>query len=158
MLKIIALAFVLLAPMRWIFVVNDAKCNGCGHCLSSCPQGAISMAGGDAYIDPELCDGCGICVNYCPRNAIYKEWYTGIEEDNPQAQTLSFSQNPVSGNSVAVTGIVPLSEVLILDKAGRLIIQASADDQGHLTVNLSDMPEGSYLVVTENQSAVITSI
>jgi ferredoxin len=158
MLKVIALVFVLLAPVRWIYIVDEAKCNGCGHCLSSCPQGAISMAGGDAYIDPELCDGCGTCVNYCPRGAIYRDWYTGIEEGESDALTLSFSQNPVSGSSVTVMGIVPLSEVQMLDGTGRQVLQAVSDEQGHLSVNLSGLPDGSYLIVTENHTAVLTAI
>ncbi len=158
MFKIIIIAFVLLAPLKWIYVVDNAKCNGCGHCVSFCPQGAISMTGGDAYIDPVLCNGCGICVSYCPRGAIYKDWYTGIEENESETQTLSFSQNPVSGSSVTVTGIVPLSEVRILDETGRLVAQVTADEQGHLALNLSEIPKGSYLVSTENGSAVFTAI
>ncbi len=158
MLRIIALAFVLLSPLRWIYVVDDAKCNGCCNCISSCPQGAISLVAGNAYIDPELCDGCGTCVNHCPRGAIYREWYTGIEEDESEPRTVSFSQNPVPRTSVTVTGIVPFSSVQIIDRAGRQILQAVADKDGHLTVSLSNMPEGSYLVVTEQGSAVFTAI
>lgn len=158
MLKILAIAFLLLTPFRWIFVVDKAKCNGCGNCLYSCPMNAITMSGPDAYIDPELCDGCGICVNYCPRNAIFKEWYTGIEEQEGVCESISFSHNPVTGTSVTVRGLYPLSEVIIIDQSGRIVFQDIADNNGELLLDMSDKPDGSYLVVSDDRFSTFTSI
>ncbi|MCK5131504.1 MAG: 4Fe-4S binding protein [Candidatus Sabulitectum sp.] len=160
MLKIIAVAFLLLAPFKWIYVVDNVKCNGCGNCLSSCALGAITMSGPDACIDPELCDGCGNCVNYCPRNAIYKEWYTGIEEEETadNNETLSFSQNPVVGNGVTLTGATPQSEIKVIDRSGRVVICGSADEQGQLLLDMSDVPGGAYLVISDDRISVLTTI
>ncbi len=158
MLKILAIAFLLLTPLSWIFVVDKAKCNGCGNCLSSCPQGALTMSGPDAYIDPELCDGCGICVNYCPRDAIYKEWYTGIEEEESVDESISFSSNPVTGPSVTILGLYPQSEVKIIDQSGRIVIQDNADCRGELLLDMSDKPEGAYLVVSGDRISTFTTI
>ncbi len=158
MLKFVAIAFLLLAPMRWIYVVDKQKCNGCGNCLSHCPQGALTMSGPDAYIDPELCDGCGICVNYCPRNAIYKVWYTGIEDNETNDAILTFSHNPVSGTSVTVTGIPPETEVVVMDSSGRMIIRDTADQQGQLILDMSSVPVGAYLVISTGGVSVLTSI
>ena len=157
MLKIITIAFILLAPFKWIYVVDNAKCNGCANCLSHCPQNAITMRAGDAYIDPELCDGCGNCVNYCPRNAIFKEWYTGIE-DETTTETMLFSQNPVSDNSVLVTGLNSLTEVDVLDRAGRIVLTHNADNEGNCVLDVSSIPEGVYLVRADNQISVLTTI
>ena len=158
MFKIIAVVFLLLVPLKWIYVVDKGMCNGCGNCLSSCPQGALTMSGPDAYIDPELCDGCGNCVYYCPRNAIFKEWYTGIEEEETANTEISFSRNPVIGGSVTVNGILPLSEVKVLNLSGRVVLRDNADEQGILLIDLSTVAEGAYLVVTENDIAVFTAI
>lgn len=158
MLKIIAIAFLLFAPLRWIYVVDNSKCNGCGNCLSHCPQGAISMVAGNAWIDPELCDGCGNCVNFCPRDAIYKEWYTGIAGDETTTDDLSFSQNPIAGGSVTVNGVTPMSEVKVLDHSGRVVMRGNADEQGTLLLDLSTIPGGAYLVITDNDNAVLTTI
>lgn len=158
MFKIIAVLFLLLAPLRWIYVVDTDKCNGCGNCLSHCPQGALTMSGPDAYIDPDLCDGCGNCVNFCPKDAIYKEWYTGIEQDETTDETISFSENPVSSGNVTVTGVTPLSDVMIMDRAGRVVIHSNSDDQGQLIIDLSDVPEGAYLVITDGKISVLTTI
>ena len=157
MLKIMLIAFILLAPFKWIYVVDNAKCNGCANCLSSCPENAITMRGADAYIDPELCDGCGNCVNYCPRNAIFKEWYTGIE-DETTAETMSFSQNPVSDSSVLVTGLNSHTEVEVLDRAGRVVLNNNADNEGNCVLDISLIPAGVYLVRADNQISVLTTI
>ncbi len=158
MLKILAITFLVLAPLKWIYVVDEGLCNGCGNCLSHCPQGALTMTGPDAYIDPELCDGCGNCVNFCPRNAIYKAWYTGIEEDEASDEMLSLSCNPVNAGSVIVTGTEPQSEVKVLDGAGRMVLREFSNDLGQLTLDISGIPEGIYLVVSEDRILILTSI
>lgn len=158
MVKAIVIVFLLLTPFKWIYVVDRGKCNGCGNCLSSCSEGAITMAGSDAYIDPELCNGCGNCVNYCPRDAIYREWYTGIEEDETASGALSFSQNPVTGSTVTIRGIEPLSEVKVTDLSGRILINGAGDGQGLMELDISAAPVGSYLVFSDEKVSVFTSI
>lgn len=51
--------------------VDPAKCCASGQCIRVCPQGAISMRDGIAYIDMNLCDLDGICIPACPHEAIY---------------------------------------------------------------------------------------
>jgi len=63
-----------------VALVRAEACTGCGVCVSQCPFGAISMAGGDgtagdggqptAVIDPAACKGCGGCAPSCPADAI----------------------------------------------------------------------------------------
>ncbi len=160
MFKILTILFLILAPLKWVYVVDPELCNGCGNCLSHCPRGAISMAGGNAWIDPEICNGCGNCVYYCPQGAIYKDWYTGIEEEETPACTrgLSFSRNPAAGGSVTVGGVSSYSEVRVIDRAGRVIFLGNADEQGFLPLNISDVPEGSYLVFSDEEVSVLTVI
>ena len=45
------------------------KCIGCGACVRSCPNKAISVVGGSLETDPGLCDGCGVCEDVCPSGA-----------------------------------------------------------------------------------------
>lgn len=52
-------------------VVLERKCDGCRHCVKSCPFGAIDWADEK----PELnaaCKVCGLCVKACPKQAIVK--------------------------------------------------------------------------------------
>jgi len=59
---------------RKIIKINEEKCNGCGQCANSCPEGAIKIVDGKAKLVGELlCDGLGACIGQCPKNAIIIE-------------------------------------------------------------------------------------
>ncbi len=56
---------------RQIITINEDRCNGCGNCVTGCPEGAIQMINGKARLINELfCDGLGACIGECPVNAI----------------------------------------------------------------------------------------
>ena len=50
--------------------VKVEKCEGCGICISECPEQAISMEDQHAVIDREKCIKCGHCISVCPCEAI----------------------------------------------------------------------------------------
>ena len=62
----------LVAPSRFLAVVNEEECIGCQACLDRCIFDAIRMEGDEpkAQIDPEKCVGCGLCTITCPTEAI----------------------------------------------------------------------------------------
>ena len=57
---------------RSYYMINPAQCDGCGECVTHCPNNAIyfDQELSVMRIDDQLCDGCGDCVAYCPRSAI----------------------------------------------------------------------------------------
>lgn len=56
---------------RKIVQIDEARCDGCGECVSSCAEGAIVLRGGKARLAADvLCDGLGACLGECPRGAI----------------------------------------------------------------------------------------
>ena len=74
--------FVKGCPLRCLWCANPesnkacpqlmtykSKCTGCGACVKSCPEGAITVTVGDgmawAVTDRELCTNCGACVKAC---------------------------------------------------------------------------------------------
>jgi heterodisulfide reductase subunit A len=63
--------------------VDEAKCIGCGACVSACTYGAIelkeSKQGGKAMVIPVLCKGCGLCNSKCPSGAIQLKHFTDEE-------------------------------------------------------------------------------
>jgi heterodisulfide reductase subunit A len=54
--------------------VDEALCEGCGLCATTCPYGAPKMVDTDkgkkSRIEEALCHGCGTCAAACPRLAI----------------------------------------------------------------------------------------
>jgi ferredoxin len=56
---------------REIIKIDEEKCNGCGLCIPSCPEGALQMIDGKARLVSDLfCDGLGACIGHCPEGAI----------------------------------------------------------------------------------------
>ena len=57
--------------------IDEAKCDGCGECITSCAEGAIALVGGKARLVSDVyCDGLGACLGECPQDAI-----TVVERD-----------------------------------------------------------------------------
>ncbi|MDR0857873.1 MAG: RnfABCDGE type electron transport complex subunit B, partial [Oscillospiraceae bacterium] len=45
-------------------------CLGLGSCTRICPEGALSLVNGVAFVDRERCTACGQCVTHCPKHLI----------------------------------------------------------------------------------------
>ena len=59
---------------RKIIRIDHEKCNGCGVCISGCPEGALQLIDGKARLVGDLlCDGLGACLSACPEDAIFIE-------------------------------------------------------------------------------------
>jgi uncharacterized Fe-S center protein len=58
--------------------VKAKKCVGCGDCIASCAQKAISMVKEKARINPKKCIGCGECILACPIQAIQIQWNASV--------------------------------------------------------------------------------
>jgi Pyruvate/2-oxoacid:ferredoxin oxidoreductase delta subunit len=57
--------------LRKIVLIDEAKCDGCGECISSCAEGAIALLDGKARLVSDVyCDGLGACLGDCPQGAI----------------------------------------------------------------------------------------
>jgi len=59
---------------RDVIRINEEKCNGCGSCVTGCPEGALQVIDGKARLISDLfCDGLGACIGDCPEGAIEVE-------------------------------------------------------------------------------------
>lgn len=67
-------ATAIVDPSRFLAVVDEERCSGCGDCADRCFFGAVTLSGSDgeevSVIDAALCMGCGLCQVACPEDAI----------------------------------------------------------------------------------------
>ena len=65
---------------RSIIEIDEAKCNGCGACVTGCAEGALQIVNGKAkLVNDVFCDGLGACIGECPTGALKI-----IERDAPE--------------------------------------------------------------------------
>ena len=67
-------ATTIVDPSRFLAVVDEGACNGCGDCVDRCFFDAVSLEERDgeevSVIVAEKCMGCGACQVACPEDAI----------------------------------------------------------------------------------------
>lgn len=92
---------------RQIITIDEDTCNGCGQCITGCPEGALQLIDGKARLVGDLyCDGLGACIGTCPEGAI-----TVIErEAEPYDERRVMEGIILQGDSVIAAHLAHLKE------------------------------------------------
>lgn len=57
--------------LRKVIQIDEEMCDGCGHCVLACAEGALQIIDGKAKVISEtFCDGLGACIGECPTGAL----------------------------------------------------------------------------------------
>ncbi len=52
-------------------LIDTVRCDGCGHCVTHCPAGALALVDGKAVLAyPARCNYDATCEDVCPTDAI----------------------------------------------------------------------------------------
>jgi NAD-dependent dihydropyrimidine dehydrogenase PreA subunit len=80
---------------RQIIKIDEAKCDGCGACVTGCHEGALQVIDGKArLISDLLCDGLGACIGDCPQGAIKIEEREAVPYDEVKVMEGMVQQGP----------------------------------------------------------------
>lgn len=97
-------------------MAREVKCQGCGTCVDTCENSAVSLKDGHVFIDRERCRRCFDCVEACPHDAleVTGEALSLEEILDEAARDALFYKN--SGGGVTLSGGEPLSQPAFADE------------------------------------------
>ncbi|MCK9364051.1 MAG: 4Fe-4S binding protein [Syntrophales bacterium] len=98
---------------RKIIQIDEEKCNGCGQCVPSCAEGAITIVDGKARLSAEkYCDGLGACLGECPQGALtIVEREAEDFDETAVVEHLEGKKLPASGESLTMACGCPSSQI-----------------------------------------------
>lgn len=119
------------------FLTIKEKCIGCGECLDSCPENALTLTGEGIRRDHAACVLCGNCVATCPALAHEATGWTmsTVELIGELKKDLPFFNQ--SGGGVTISGGEPFCQpeslLALLRECGNLDIHRAVDTSGFVS-------------------------
>ncbi len=116
------------------------KCIGCGTCVETCPQHALTLTTEGIVTDTERCTLCGKCAEVCPTKAIEMSGHPmSVDEimNEIEKERVFFDQ---SGGGVTFSGGEPMLHheflMQLLDECGRRKIHRAIDTAGLINTEI----------------------
>ena len=116
-------------------IKSSNNCIGCGHCISICPQDAVSMSQDDGIvIDRDRCDICLKCADECYAKALrpVAKWMTLEEIISIAEEDKGFYDNTGGGITVSGGEILMHADFVkeLVKEAGQRGINVCLDTSG----------------------------
>ncbi len=135
-------------PLREIILIDEDKCDGCGLCIPSCPEGALAIVDGKAKLVSEsYCDGMGACVGECPRGAMTVVKRETLEFDEAGAMENMRKAESAKNQATKPAPVLhfsgcPGSRTMVLEKKK----ESSTSPSGPVQSELTQWPVQLHLV------------
>lgn len=122
--------------------LDPSKCDACGHCVPSCPAGALEIRGGRVWLDRSRCDSCGQCAAVCPTGAFFIYGRVMTDDEVVAEVVKDRDYFEASGGGVTVSGGEPTAQpdfaLSILRKCRRAGIRTALDTSGFFPRELGE--------------------
>jgi heterodisulfide reductase subunit A len=102
-----------------VFLADPDACDGCGDCVSICPENAISLQNDKAIIKEILCSGCGACIPECIHNALDQQGISekqllanikgALKNSEAELKILAFVESSIAYTAVDLAGLARLN-------------------------------------------------
>ena len=130
--------------MRNIVKIDEAKCTGCGQCVTACAEGAIKIINGKAKLVSETyCDGLGACLGHCPEDAITVEQREAVEFDEEATKAYLASEKKSQAASGFVCPGMMAQELATRSEAAETTDVEVQSQLGHWPVQLKLVSPGA---------------
>lgn len=68
---------------KWMPIVSEDSCNGCGLCVEACGPRSLAVEGGVAVLAlPDTCGSEEHCIGICPSDSIRMAWLPFSGDEN----------------------------------------------------------------------------
>ena len=92
---------------KWLPVVVEDLCTGCGLCVEACGPACLETANGVALLErPNDCGSEEHCISACPEDAIHMNWLKVAGD-----QTIGLWQSPANAESESASSTPDLLSV-----------------------------------------------
>jgi pyruvate formate lyase activating enzyme len=122
---------------------RKGRCVGCGQCVESCPEQAISIIDNKAVTDMNKCKLCGRCVDTCmtrAREIIGREMSVGEVMAEVEQDVIFYDE---SGGGVTLSGGEPLMQpeflLAVLNQCQRQRIHTAVDTSCYAESKIVEM-------------------